>query len=60
MANTNRIANSSLFLVTQGIVMSGYKTSVGKPYTASTFGGPLKSLLSSTGIIIALDKDTVY
>jgi hypothetical protein len=42
-------------LVTDGIVIiSGYKTAVGKPYTASTFGGPMKSPLASTGIIMAL------
>jgi outer membrane protein assembly factor BamB len=45
-------------LVTNGIVFSGYQTPVGKPYTASTFGGPMKSPLSSTGMVMALDKDS--
>jgi glucose dehydrogenase len=45
-------------LVTNGIVISGHVTSVGKPYTANTFGLPLKSPLSQSGIIMALDKDT--
>ncbi len=43
-------------LVTNGLVISGYLTSAGKPYTASTFGLPTESPILQTGIIIALDR----
>jgi alcohol dehydrogenase (cytochrome c) len=45
-------------LVTNGVVISGYITSAGKPYTANSFGLPIDSPLAQTGIVMALDKDT--
>jgi alcohol dehydrogenase (cytochrome c) len=44
-------------LVTNGIVISGYITSAGKPYTANTFGLPIDSPIFQSGIIMALDKN---
>ena len=44
-------------LVTNGIVISGYYTSPGKPYTANTFGLPIESPILPSGILVALDKD---
>jgi alcohol dehydrogenase (cytochrome c) len=45
-------------LVTNGIVFSGYHSAVGNPYTADSSGNPEKTQLESTGILLALDKDT--
>jgi alcohol dehydrogenase (cytochrome c) len=45
-------------LVTNGIVISGYKTTLGKLYTANTFGTPQEGPIAPTGMIMALDKDT--
>jgi outer membrane protein assembly factor BamB len=45
-------------LVTNGIIVSGYITSAGKPYTANTFGLPIDSPITQTGVVIALDEDT--
>ena len=44
-------------LVTNGILISGYITSSGKPYTANTFGLPMESPILQSGIIMALDKN---
>ena len=44
-------------LVTNGIVISGHMTSVGKPYTANTFGLPIESPIFPSGVIMALDKN---
>jgi alcohol dehydrogenase (cytochrome c) len=44
-------------LVTNGIVISGYYTSPGKPYTANTFGLPIESPIFPSGILMALDKN---
>ncbi len=48
-------------LVTNGIVIAGHVTAIGKPYGTSQFGGPdspTSSPLIPSGIIFALDKDT--
>jgi alcohol dehydrogenase (cytochrome c) len=45
-------------LVTNGVVISGYITSAGNPYTANSFGLPIDSPIAQTGIVMALDKDT--
>ena len=45
-------------LVTNGIVFSGHVTATGKPYPYDDFGGPTKTPLISSGIILALDADT--
>jgi alcohol dehydrogenase (cytochrome c) len=45
-------------LVTNDVVISGYITSAGKPYTANSFGLPIDSPIVQTGIVMALDKDT--
>jgi glucose dehydrogenase len=45
-------------LVTNGIVFSGHITATGKPYKFNDFGAPSQTPLISSGIIMALDKDT--
>jgi len=45
-------------LVTNGIVFSGHVTATGKPYPYSAFGGPTKTPLISSGVLLALDADT--
>lgn len=45
-------------LVTNGLVFSGHITATGSPYEYNTFGAPTKTPLISSGIILALDKDT--
>ena len=45
-------------LVTNGLVFSGHITATGKPYESNDFGAPTKTPLISSGIILALDKDT--
>jgi alcohol dehydrogenase (cytochrome c) len=45
-------------LVTNGVVFSGHITATGKPYQFNEFGAPTQTPLISSGIIMALDKDT--
>ncbi len=45
-------------LVTNDIVFAGHMTPIGTPYEAGTFGNPSSSPLFSSGIIVALDKQT--
>ena len=48
-------------VVTNGLVISGHVTAIGKPYAISQFGGPnspSSAPLVPSGIIFALDKDT--
>jgi alcohol dehydrogenase (cytochrome c) len=44
-------------LVTNGVVFSGQLTDQGKPYTYSDFGGPVKTPLLSSGMLMALDAN---
>ena len=41
-------------LVTNGVVISGYIISPGKPYTANSFGLPIDGPLAQIGIVMAL------
>jgi alcohol dehydrogenase (cytochrome c) len=45
-------------IVTNGLVFSGHVTATGKPYTYSEFSQAEQTPQISSGIIIALDKDT--
>jgi outer membrane protein assembly factor BamB len=45
-------------LVTNGVVFSGHITAIGEPYKYNDFGAPTDTQLVSSGIIIAIDKDT--
>ncbi len=44
-------------LVTNGVVFSGHVTATGKPYPYDDFGGPTKTPLISSGILLALDAE---
>ncbi len=45
-------------LVSNGVVYSGQLSDQGKPFTYSDFGGPVKTPLTATGFLMALDADT--
>jgi alcohol dehydrogenase (cytochrome c) len=45
-------------LVTNGLVFSGHVTATGKPYPYDDFGGPKKTPLISSGILLALEANT--
>jgi alcohol dehydrogenase (cytochrome c) len=45
-------------LVTNGVVFSGHYTATGKDYPFNAFAGPTETNVMSSGILLALDKDT--
>jgi alcohol dehydrogenase (cytochrome c) len=45
-------------LVTNGIVIAGHITEIGRPYKYDVFGTPYKTPLVANGMIMTLDKET--